>query len=123
MDPVTHAVAGALVARAGLAHRVVPSELERRGVIWTAAFALAPDLDAIAEFSSDPLAFVRSSRGGRGPPGPDRGGRGAATTVSGRRQPADGRRQPADSRRYPGRSRTYGATDPTHSEHRDRALT
>ena len=63
MDPVTHAVAGALVARAGLAHRVVPSELERRGVIWTAAFALAPDLDAIAEFSSDPLAFVRYHRG------------------------------------------------------------
>jgi len=63
LDPVTHALAGGLVARMGLANRVLPPELERRGVIWTAAFALAPDLDAAVELSGDPLAFLRYHRG------------------------------------------------------------
>lgn len=63
MDPVTHALAGGLVARMGLANRVLPPELERRGVIMTAAFALAPDLDAAVELSGDPMAFLRYHRG------------------------------------------------------------
>ena len=63
MDPVTHAVAGGLVGKSGVAHRLLPAELETRGVILTAACALAPDLDAIVEFSPDPLAFLRYHRG------------------------------------------------------------
>ncbi|MFQ5743227.1 MAG: metal-dependent hydrolase [Acidobacteriota bacterium] len=63
MDPITHALAGGLVARTGLSHRLLPPELERRGVIWTAAFSLAPDLDAVSGFSNDPLAFLRYHRG------------------------------------------------------------
>lgn len=63
MDPVTHAVAGGLVGKSGIAHRLLPAELETRGVILTAACALAPDLDAIVEFSPDPLAFLRYHRG------------------------------------------------------------
>jgi inner membrane protein len=63
LDPVTHALAGGLVARMGLANRVLPPELERRGVLWMAAFALAPDLDAVVELSGDPMAFLRYHRG------------------------------------------------------------
>lgn len=63
MDPVTHGLAGGLVAKSGLAHRLLPPELEKRGVVLTAACALAPDLDAIVELSPDPLAFMRYHRG------------------------------------------------------------
>lgn len=51
------------MARSGLAHRLLPPGLETRGVALTAACALAPDLDAITEFSPDPLAFLRYHRG------------------------------------------------------------
>lgn len=63
MDPVTHGLAGGLVARAGLVRRAIGEEFERRGVALVAACALAPDLDAIVEVSSDPLAFLRHHRG------------------------------------------------------------
>jgi inner membrane protein len=63
MDPVTHGVAGGLVAKSGLAHRLLPPDLESRGIALTALAALAPDLDAIAELSPDPLAFLRYHRG------------------------------------------------------------
>lgn len=63
MDPVTHVLAGGLVGKTGLCRRLLPPELERRGVLWTAAFALSPDLDAVAELSSDPLAYLRYHRG------------------------------------------------------------
>ena len=63
MDPVTHGLAGGLVAKSGLAHRLLPEELETRGIALTAASALAPDLDAIVELSPDPLAFLRYHRG------------------------------------------------------------
>jgi len=63
LDPVTHGLAGGLVARAGLVRRTVGEELERRGVALVAACALAPDLDAVVELSSDPLAFLRHHRG------------------------------------------------------------
>ena len=51
------------MARSGLAHRLLPAELETRGVALTAACALAPDLDAIVEFLPDPLALLRYHRG------------------------------------------------------------
>ena len=63
MDPITHGLAGGLVAKSGLAHRLLPPELETRGVALTAVCALAPDLDAIVELSPDPLAFLRYHRG------------------------------------------------------------
>jgi len=63
MDPVTHGVAGGLVAKSGLAHRLLPAALEKRGVALTAVAALAPDIDAIVELSPDPLAFLRYHRG------------------------------------------------------------
>lgn len=63
MDPVTHGLAGGLVARSGLAHRMVPAELEKRGVALAVLAALAPDVDAIVELGSDPLAFLRYHRG------------------------------------------------------------
>lgn len=63
MDPVTHGLAGGLVAKSGLAHRLLPSDLETRGVGLTAVAALAPDLDAVVELSPDPLAFLRYHRG------------------------------------------------------------
>jgi inner membrane protein len=63
MDPVTHGLAGGLVAKSGLAHRLLPPELEKRGVALAAVAALAPDIDAIVELSPDPLAFLRYHRG------------------------------------------------------------
>jgi inner membrane protein len=63
MDPVTHGLAGGLVAKSGLSHRLLPAELEARGVVLTAVSALAPDVDAIVELGSDPLAFLRYHRG------------------------------------------------------------
>ncbi len=63
MDPVTHGLAGGLIAKSGLAHRLLPAELENRGIALVAACALAPDLDAIVELSPDPLAFLRYHRG------------------------------------------------------------
>lgn len=63
MDPVTHGLAGGLLGRAGLVRRAVGEALERRGVALVAACALAPDLDAVVELSSDPLAFLRHHRG------------------------------------------------------------
>lgn len=63
MDPVTHALAGGLVAKSGLAHRLLPERLETRGIALTAIAALAPDVDAIVELGSDPLAFLRYHRG------------------------------------------------------------
>ncbi len=63
MDPVTHGLAGGLVAKSGLAHRLLPEKLEARGVALTALAALAPDVDAIVELGSDPLAFLRYHRG------------------------------------------------------------
>lgn len=63
MDPVTHGIAGGLVARSGLAHRLLPADLENRGVALTALAALAPDVDAIVELAADPLAFLRYHRG------------------------------------------------------------
>jgi inner membrane protein len=63
MDPVTHALAGGLLAKSGLAHRLLPPELENRGVALTAVAALAPDIDAIVELGPDPLAFLRYHRG------------------------------------------------------------
>ena len=63
MDPVTHGLAGGLVAKSGLAHRLVPKQLEARAVALTAVAALAPDVDAIVELGADPLAFLRYHRG------------------------------------------------------------
>jgi len=63
MDPITHGLAGGLVAKSGLAHRLLPAELENRGVALTVVAALAPDIDAIVELSPDPLAFLRYHRG------------------------------------------------------------
>ncbi len=63
MDPVTHGLAGGLVAKSGLSHRLLPENLEARGVALTALAALAPDVDAIVELGSDPLAFLRYHRG------------------------------------------------------------
>lgn len=63
MDPVTHGLAGGLVAKSGLAHRLLPPELEKRGVALAALGALAPDVDAIVELGPDPLAFLRYHRG------------------------------------------------------------
>jgi len=63
MDPITHAVAGGLVGKSGVAHRLLPAELETRGVLLTAVSALAPDIDAIVELGPDPLAFLRYHRG------------------------------------------------------------
>ena len=51
------------MAKSGLAHRLLPPELEKRGVVLTAIAALAPDIDAIVELSPDPLAFLRYHRG------------------------------------------------------------
>ena len=63
MDPITHGLAGGLVAKSGLAHRLLPPELENRGVALTAIAALAPDIDAVVELGPDPLAFLRYHRG------------------------------------------------------------
>ena len=63
MDPITHGLAGGLVAKSGLSHRVLPPELENRGIALAALGALAPDIDALVEFSPDPLAFLRYHRG------------------------------------------------------------
>lgn len=63
MDPVTHGLAGGLIAKSGVAHRLLPPELENRGIALVAAGALAPDLDAIVELGPDPLAFLRYHRG------------------------------------------------------------
>ena len=63
MDPVTHGLAGGLVAKSGLAHRLLPEHLETRGIALTAIAALAPDIDAIVELGTDPLAFLRYHRG------------------------------------------------------------
>lgn len=63
MDPVTHGLAGGLVARAGLCRGEAMQGLERRAAGLAAACALAPDLDAVTHFSSDPLAYLRYHRG------------------------------------------------------------
>lgn len=63
MDPVTHALAGGLAAKAGLCRGEEFEGLERRGIALASACALAPDLDAVARFFPDPLAYLRYHRG------------------------------------------------------------
>ena len=63
MDPVTHALAGGLVARTGIGREIAARGLRRRGVALGAIAAVAPDLDAIVELTGDPLAYLRYHRG------------------------------------------------------------